>query len=194
MVVSFHPQVVDQRARSAFITRTPTHRRKEGECLANVPWRFLFRSGRVEDGMKVKILHRRLRGDRSILAHIWRVSKMLKCTPTTFRMNKPRDHRARAAHQAARGFHGEASCDFRPAGDPPCGISESVAQRARHTRAAIEQTAHISERGARSVPCRTASGMKRFSRSAFLRHSRHDFSRGPCDEPGHVGFDINGDT
>jgi len=41
MVVSFHPQVVDQEGQVCLYTQD-TYRvgKKEGECLANVPWRF----------------------------------------------------------------------------------------------------------------------------------------------------------
>jgi hypothetical protein len=41
MVLSFHPQVVDQNGQVCLYTQD-TYRvgKKEGECLANVPWRF----------------------------------------------------------------------------------------------------------------------------------------------------------
>jgi hypothetical protein len=41
MVLSFHPQVVDQDGQVCLYTQD-TYRvgKNEGECLANVPWRF----------------------------------------------------------------------------------------------------------------------------------------------------------
>jgi len=45
MVVSFHPQVVDQEGQVCLYTQD-TYRvgKKEGECFANVPWRFYSRA------------------------------------------------------------------------------------------------------------------------------------------------------
>jgi Xaa-Pro aminopeptidase len=51
MVLSFHPQVIDQEGQVCLYTQD-TYRvgKKEGECLANVPWRFYSGAEELKTG------------------------------------------------------------------------------------------------------------------------------------------------
>jgi 2-dehydropantoate 2-reductase len=77
---------------------------------------------------------------------------------------------------------------------PPCNFG-IVATKSTHTRAAIEQTAHIF--GENSAVCSVQNGVG--NEELLAQHVRYvirgtTFPAGHVIEPGHVGFDINGDT
>jgi len=119
--------------------------------------------------------------------------EMLRCTHTTFRKEQTRAI-------TERGLRISGAADFTrgfmrlPTAGDPLGFRNCGPRRATHTRAAIEQTAHIF--GADSAVCsvKTASAMRssRAARSCVIRGTT--FPAGHAIEPGHVGFDINGDT
>jgi 2-dehydropantoate 2-reductase len=77
---------------------------------------------------------------------------------------------------------------------PPCDFG-IVATKSTHTRAAIEQTAQIFDRG--SAVCSVQNGVG--NEEILAQHvpcviRGTTFPAGHVIEPGHVGFDINGDT
>lgn len=77
---------------------------------------------------------------------------------------------------------------------PPCDFG-IVATKSTHTRGAIEQTAHIFADGA--AVCSVQNGVG--NEEILAQHVRYvirgtTFPAGHVIEPGHVGFDINGDT
>ena len=77
---------------------------------------------------------------------------------------------------------------------PACELG-IVATKSTHTRAAIEQTAHIF--GENSAVCSVQNGIG--NEEILAQHVRYvvrgtTFPAGHVVEPGHAGFDINGDT
>ena len=77
---------------------------------------------------------------------------------------------------------------------PPCEFG-IVATKSTHTRPAIEQTAHIFS--GKSAVCSVQNGVG--NEEIIAGHVRYvirgtTFPAGHVVEPGHVGFDINGDT
>jgi len=77
---------------------------------------------------------------------------------------------------------------------PPCGFG-IVATKSTHTRPAIEQTKHIF--GPASAVCSVQNGVG--NEEILAEHVRYvirgtTFPAGHLIEPGHVGFDISGDT
>jgi 2-dehydropantoate 2-reductase len=77
---------------------------------------------------------------------------------------------------------------------PPCDFG-IVATKCTHTRVAIQQTAHLF--GENSAVCSVQNGVG--NEEILAEHVRYvirgtTFPAGHLIEPGHVGFDINGDT
>jgi 2-dehydropantoate 2-reductase len=77
---------------------------------------------------------------------------------------------------------------------PPCDFG-IVATKSTHTRTAIEQTAHVF--GESSAVCSVQNGVG--NEEIIAEHVRYvirgtTFPAGHVIEPGHAGFDINGDT
>jgi 2-dehydropantoate 2-reductase len=77
---------------------------------------------------------------------------------------------------------------------PQCNFG-IVATKSTHTRSAIEQTAHIFDES--SAVCSVQNGVG--NEEILAQHVKHvirgtTFPAGHVIEPGHVGFDINGDT
>jgi 2-dehydropantoate 2-reductase len=77
---------------------------------------------------------------------------------------------------------------------PPCEFG-IIATKSTHTRGAIEQTAHIF--GESSAVCSVQNGLG--NEEIIAEHVKYvirgtTFPAGHVIEPGHVGFDINGDT
>jgi 2-dehydropantoate 2-reductase len=77
---------------------------------------------------------------------------------------------------------------------PPCDFG-IVATKSTHTRGAIQQTAHLF--GENSAVCSVQNGVG--NEEILAEHVRYvirgtTFPAGHVIEPGHVGFDINGDT
>jgi len=155
----------------------------------------LFRSGRVEDGMKVKIcivgcgaigsiFGAHLARLEDVQVHAYDVSKeqTRAITEHGLRISGAADFTARL--HATSDPREIPLCDF--------GI---VATKSTHTRAAIEQTAHIF--GADSAVCSVQNGVG--NEEILAQHvpcviRGTTFPAGHVIEPGHVGFDINGDT
>jgi len=77
---------------------------------------------------------------------------------------------------------------------PPCEFG-IIATKSTHTRGAIEQTAHVF--GEASAVCSVQNGLG--NEEIIAEHVKYvirgtTFPAGHVIEPGHVGFDINGDT
>src|SRR2546422_8531178 len=103
---------------------------------------------------------------------------------------------------AARGLRISGAADFtarfRATSDvrdiPPCDFG-IVATKSTHTRKAIEETAHLFPET--SAVCSVQNGVG--NEEILAEHVRYvirgtTFPAGHVIEPGHVGFDINGDT
>ncbi|MBZ5529507.1 MAG: 2-dehydropantoate 2-reductase, partial [Acidobacteriia bacterium] len=77
---------------------------------------------------------------------------------------------------------------------PPCEFG-IIATKSTHTRGAMEQTAHVF--GESSAVCSVQNGLG--NEEIIAEHVKYvirgtTFPAGHVIEPGHVGFDINGDT
>lgn len=155
----------------------------------------LFRSGGIEDRMKVKIcivgcgtigsiFGAHLARLEDVEAHAYDVSKehTRAITERGLRISGAADFTAQL--HATSNPREIPSCDF--------GI---VATKSTHTRAAIEQTSHIFNTG--SAVCSVQNGVG--NEEILAQHVAcvirgTTFPAGHVIEPGHVGFDINGDT
>ena len=102
------------------------------------------------------------------------------------------EHGLRISGAADFTAHLHATCD--PHEIPPCDFG-IVATKSTHTRKAIEQTAHVFTE--KSAVCSVQNGVG--NEEILAKHVRYvirgtTFPAGHVIEPGHVGFDINGDT
>ena len=145
MVFSFHPQVVDQDGQVCLYTQD-TYRvgKSEGECLANVPWKFFYSPGskRAEKRMSMKIAS-------------WAVERWAAFSPRTWRVPGCRSVCLRRLRGTCRAIT-QADCGSRSgrihcaaAGNDRSGRDSRVRFRNRGHQehphsAAIEQTAHFS--------------------------------------------------
>src|SRR5207248_3808130 len=171
------------------------HRQKRGRVPGQRPLEVLLRGGGAQDRMSVKVCIVGCGAIGSIFgAHLARLEEV-----EVYAYDVNKEH-VRAIHE--RGLRISGAADFTVHLEATSDVSQIpacdlgiVATKSTHTRRAIEQTKHIF--GLASAVCSVQNGVG--NEEILAEHVRYvirgtTFPAGHLIGPGHVGFDINGDT
>ena len=155
----------------------------------------LFRGGGIEDGMKVKICIVGCGAIGSIFgAHLARLEDVEVHAYDVWKEHTRAITERGLRISGAADFTARLHATSDPKEIPTCDFG-IVATKSTHTRGAIEQTAHIFN--STSAVCSVQNGVG--NEEILAQHvpcviRGTTFPAGHVIEPGHVGFDINGDT
>ena len=204
MIFSLHPQVVDKDGKVCLYTQD-TYRigKTEGECLADVPWKFYngeetrnCEGAEVEDGL-LSMEWFCVVGCGAVgslfAAHLAKAGEVEVWAYDLWKEHTDAIRKNGLRLSGAAEFTAQTECDQRSKELPRCDYG-IVATKAIHTRNAIAQAAHIFDEQCRVLGAERCRQRRDHRRAREVCSPRHDLSAGHTIAPGHIGYDIKGDT